>query len=262
MDLLIVLIASLFLVTISYAVLVNTSHTSMIDLIWCFGVTLASIFYSTFAAGEITPMGWHVIVLHILWFLRLGGIIVYRTFGLPAEAGWYLRLRETWGKHYRIKLFQFYIFQGVGICLFSLPAWSISHLETKLSPTRLLAVALCLIGITGSFLADWTLTNFRRRSENGKTVCTQGLWRYSRHPNFFFEWMFWLGLAFVGINGVASLWIFIFPAMTLVFLLFITGVPTVEAQAIRSRGDAYRAYQRSTSMFIPWFPKKKVSETT
>tara|TARA_B100000945_G_scaffold57109_1_gene42113 strand:+ start:269 stop:1060 length:792 start_codon:yes stop_codon:yes gene_type:complete len=255
MDLLIVTTASFLLVVLAFVVLVNTSHTSIIDFVWCLGVTAAGIFYAIYPEGEITSRGWHIIVLHLLWFSRLGGMILYRTLVLEKEDGRYRRLRDSWGDKYRQRLFRFYLFQGVGITLFSLPAWSALQFQTQLSAFGIFGGALCLVGTIGAFASDWTLTAFRNAQENAGQVCRTGLWRYSRHPNFFFEWLYWLGLAVLGFDGLHSIWIFVFPVMVLIFLLFITGVPTVEAQALRSREQAYREYQQTTSVFIPWFPK-------
>ena len=255
MDLLIATAASFLLVIVVFLLLENTSHTSIIDFVWCFGVTGASVFYAIYPDAEITNLGWHLIALQLLWFTRLGGMIIYRTLALEKEDGRYRRLRESWGDRYRQKLFRFYMFQGFGIILFSLPVWSALALQTEITKFGIVGETLCLIGTIGAFAADWTLTKFRKASGNSGQVCKAGLWRYSRHPNFFFEWLYWLGLAFLGVNGVNSLWVFVFPVMVLIFLLFITGVPTVEAQALRSRKEAYRKYQQTTSVFVPWFPK-------
>jgi steroid 5-alpha reductase family enzyme len=86
-------------------------------------------------------------------------------------------------------------------------------------------------------------------------VCDFGLWKYSRHPNYFFEWVVWIGYAVFALGaplgwiGLAS------PLLILFFLLCVTGIPPAEARALATRGDAYRDYQRRTSAFIPWFPK-------
>ena len=110
MDLLIATAASFLLVIVVFLLLENTSHTSIIDFVWCFGVTGASVFYAIYPDTEITSLGWHLIVLQLLWFARLGGMIIYRTLALEKEDGRYRRLRESWGERYRQKLFRFYIF--------------------------------------------------------------------------------------------------------------------------------------------------------
>jgi steroid 5-alpha reductase family enzyme len=87
-------------------------------------------------------------------------------------------------------------------------------------------------------------------------ACRVGLWRYSRHPNYFFEWLIWIAF-FVFALGSPYGWITVYcPLLMLYFLLRVTGIPATEEQALKSRGEAYRECQRTTSVFVPWFPKK------
>ena len=86
-------------------------------------------------------------------------------------------------------------------------------------------------------------------------VCSVGLWRYSRHPNYFFEWLIWVSFFFFALPAPWGWTTILCPALMLFFLLRVTGIPYTEEQSLRSRGLAYRQYQRSTSAFVPWFPK-------
>ncbi|MEE4251527.1 MAG: DUF1295 domain-containing protein, partial [Alcanivoracaceae bacterium] len=81
------------------------------------------------------------------------------------------------------------------------------------------------------------------------------LWRYSRHPNYFFEWLHWFSYPLMAIGADGAQWLWLAPLMMFLFLWFVTGIPYTERQALKSRGDDYRDYQRSTSVFIPWRPK-------
>ncbi len=91
-------------------------------------------------------------------------------------------------------------------------------------------------------------------ANRGRT-CRRGLWRYSRHPNYFFEWLHWWAYALIA-WGAAFVWVTVAaPFVMLVFVLFISGIPPTEARALASRGEDYRRYQRETSAFFPWFPK-------
>ena len=101
-----------------------------------------------------------------------------------------------------------------------------------------------------SSLPRLRLARFRSDRNNHGTVCERGFWKYSRHPNYFFEWLHWW--AYVLLSGGTWLTL-IGPVVMLVFLFRLTGIPHTEAQSLRSRGDAYRRYQRTTSIFIPWF---------
>lgn len=120
-----------------------------------------------------------------------------------------------------------------------------------------LGVAIWLLGILGEAVADAQLAAFKKNPANkGKTYRT-GLWCYSRHPNYFCEWTIWMGYAVFALGSPWG-WLGLFsPALILYFLLRLTGIPATEAQAVRSRSDEYREYQRTTSAFIPWIPKKE-----
>jgi steroid 5-alpha reductase family enzyme len=82
-------------------------------------------------------------------------------------------------------------------------------------------------------------------------VCRAGLWRYSRHPNYFFEWVHWWAYVLIGHAAPLTL---LGPAAMLLFLFRVTGIPYTERQALKSRGEQYREYQRTTSRFVPWPP--------
>jgi steroid 5-alpha reductase family enzyme len=93
-------------------------------------------------------------------------------------------------------------------------------------------------------------------------VCTRGLWRYSRHPNYFFEWLIWVSYAVFALSAPWG-WIgLIAPASILYLLLRVTGIPLTEQQSIRSKGAAYLRYQQTTSAFVPWFPRQGPSPRT
>jgi steroid 5-alpha reductase family enzyme len=111
-----------------------------------------------------------------------------------------------------------------------------------------------VVAFLGEMTADWQLARFKRNPKNKGKVCNVGLWRYSRHPNYFFEWLIWVSFALVASSARYGYWGFLSPALILYFLLRVSGIPATEEQALRSKGDAYRKYQKATSPFIPWFP--------
>ena len=116
---------------------------------------------------------------------------------------------------------------------------------------------LWIAAFFGESIADHQLTRFRSDPSNKDKVCDTGLWKYSRHPNYFFEWLMWIVWLLMA-SGSSTWWVSGAAALAMFILITkITGIPYVEDQSIRSRGDLYRDYQQRTSSFIPWFPKFK-----
>jgi steroid 5-alpha reductase family enzyme len=109
--------------------------------------------------------------------------------------------------------------------------------------------------VTGEAVADRQLGQFRSKPWNRDRVCRDGLWYFSRHPNYFFEWLQWWSYVVmaIGIPGWPLTWIG--PVAMGWALVKVTGIPLVEAQALASRGEEYRIYQRTTNAFFPWLPK-------
>ncbi len=135
-----------------------------------------------------------------------------------------------------------------------------SRNQTELGVLDIIGCFIWWIAVMGEGIADKQLADFRMQSENKGKVCQRGLWRYSRHPNYFFEWMHWWSyvcFAWFAPWGWLSIGA---PLAMLYFIFFVTGIPPTEAQAIKSRGDAYREYQRTTSAFFPWPPKASAGE--
>jgi steroid 5-alpha reductase family enzyme len=141
--------------------------------------------------------------------------------------------------------------------LFSLPFWVVAQNPVAGVTAWLVAgVAVFVVAVAGEAIADHQLARFRADPANRGRVCEVGLWRYSRHPNYFFEWLHWFSYVLLGV-GAAWWWITPLGAVLMgASLAWITGIPFVEAQSLRSRGEAYRDYQRRTSAFFPWFPRR------
>ena len=113
-----------------------------------------------------------------------------------------------------------------------------------------------VLAVAGESLADWQLAQFKRNPASRGRTCRAGLWRYSRHPNYFFEWLVWVAFALFAVSSPLGFLALACPAAMLYLLLQVTGIPATEAQAVLSRGDDYRNYQATTSMFVPWFPRQ------
>lgn len=125
-----------------------------------------------------------------------------------------------------------------------------------LHPLEYAGAALWLLALSGEALADAQLAAFKKNPANKGQVCAVGLWRYSRHPNYFFEWLVWVSFFVFALASPCGWLAIVGPASILYLLLRVTGIPMTEEQSLRSRGDAYRRYQK------PRAPSSVVSEET
>lgn len=238
----------------------RTRNAGLVDVGWAAGLGLAAIFAAATGAGEserrllIGAMGG-------IWGLRLAAhLLKDRILGEPEE-GRYQKLREDWGPKANRNLLIFFECQALLVAALAAP-FILASGPGAPSPSLLdgLGAAHFVIGILGESIADRQLHRFKRDPANKGKVCQVGLWRYSRHPNYFFEWIIWVAFALVALSAQWGWAATAAPALMLFFILKVTGVPPTEARAIRTRGDAYRQYQRTTSVFVPWFPKRERSE--
>ena len=231
---------------------------SFVDLGWSAHFALLAVLFGL--AGTGWPLRRALIGgMYALWSLRLALHLAKRIIGEPEE-GRYVQLRREWGAtgNLDLKFYGFYQLQaGLNVFL-SLPLLiSCLNPVPHLQPLEWVGAAIWLIGIAGESIADRQLARFKADPGNRGLVCDVGLWRYSRHPNYFFEWTIWVAYAVYclasppwGYVGV------LMPALMLHFLLNVTGIKATEEQALKSRGEAYRRYQQSTSAFVPWFVRK------
>lgn len=229
----------------------------IVDIAWSYAFALLALFYAV--AGPGWPLRKALIAaMATLWSLRLGTHLYRRVMGHhPIEDGRYVQLRKDWAGDFASKMFGFFQLQAASIVLLG-AAFLVVCLNPvpELHLLELIGAGLWLAALSGEALADAQLAAFKRDAANRGQVCAVGLWRFSRHPNYFFEWMIWVSF-FVFALGSPHGWVAIIgPASILYLLVRVTGIPLTEEQSLRSKGDAYRRYQQTTSAFIPWFPRK------
>lgn len=248
--------ATAVMMLVFWLVQYKTRNAGIVDIVWAFATALLGIFFVIFNdAGHVQR---HLLLALIVgtWGLRLGVYLAKRVL-VGEEDGRYRHLRHSLGAKTQPFLFVFFQAQALWAVMFALPVWAAARAPSAtLQWNDYAGLLLWLICFTGEAVADRQLSNFRNRPGSKNSVCREGLWRYSRHPNYFFEWMQWWAYVLIGI-GSDYWWItWLGVVVMLVFLLKITGIPYTEQQALRSRGDAYRQYQKTTSPFIPLPPKK------
>ena len=248
------------LMALAWVVQQRTGNSGWVDTIWTFSVGLVG------AAGALWPVGaeapnarqWLVATLVVVWSLRLGLHIAVRTAKISDDPR-YAAFAAEWGLNAPRRMFVFLQNQALG----SIPLVFAIFVAARFPHDALrlqdyLGALILFAGIAGEALADAQLRAFRRDSANKGQVCDVGLWRWSRHPNYFFEWFCWLAYPVMAISadypwGWAAL---LAPAFMYWILVHVTGIPPLEEQMLRSRGERYREYQSRTSAFFPLPPHK------
>jgi steroid 5-alpha reductase family enzyme len=230
----------------------------IVDIAWSYAFAALALFYALASTSGWAPRRALIATLVTIWSLRLGTHLYRRVMSHhPVEDTRYQTLRETWSANFFSKMAWFFQSQAASVVILGLPFLLIVRNPAQaFHPLELSASVLWLVAVLGEALADAQLAAFRRDPINHGRVCNRGLWRFSRHPNYFFEWLIWVAYFVFALASPWGCFAIIAPGIILYLLLRVTGIPMAEAQSLRSKGDAYRRYQSTTSAFIPWFPKK------
>ena len=239
-----------------WAIQLRVRNASIADVGFCAGLIAVVLWYVTQAAGE-TERKLLVALMVCLYAGRLGFyLLLNRVIGKTEDARYRL-LRRQWGDSEPLKMFGYFHLQAVAVAGFSLPFLVvIQNPRPPFDFWELAGFLLWVAAVSGEAIADRQLARFRDKSWNRGRVCRDGFWYYSRHPNYFFEWIHWWAYVVMatGAPGWPLTWIG--PVAMGWALLKVTGVPPAEEQALRSRGEEYRDYQRTTNALIPWRPRR------
>ena len=244
------------LMLVLWLISLRTKNAAIVDVGWTLGLFTCTLVYALTAAGAL-PRKLIFLLMVGVWALRLGGYLFFTRVWRQPEEGRYQQLRREWKTNINVKFLFFFEFQGLLDVLLSLPFLLASvNTQPQISWIESMGVIVWAAAMIGEAFADAQLNSFKRDPANKGKTCQIGLWNYSRHPNYFFEWLIWIAW-FIFALGSRHGWLgAICPALMLYFLFKVTGIPATEAQALRSRGDDYRRYQETTSAFVPWFKSK------
>jgi steroid 5-alpha reductase family enzyme len=233
----------------------RTGNAAIVDAGWAGGIGLLGLLYAALGRGYWLRSGM-IATMSAIWGLRLAiYLLITRIIGHPEE-GRYQELRRQWKTNIPFKFLLFYEFQALLCVVLAMPFLiAASNPDPRVYLLEGAAVALWTLAMAGEAIADAQLNKFKSDPSHRGRTCQAGLWRYSRHPNYFFEWLIWVAFAMFALGSPGGFWGLVSPALILYFLLRVTGIPATETQAIRTRGEEYRRYQQTTSAFVPWFPK-------
>jgi steroid 5-alpha reductase family enzyme len=258
----IVLVAAVLSAVMAAASLAQrmTRQSGWADAFWTVGVGLAGVLFAFAHLPDHAPSARALLVagLVALWAARLGAHIVRRTLTGPDDAR-YAKLRQEWGRDAPRRMFWFLQTQAFFGLLLAITVFAAAaNPRPGLDFRDALGAFVAIVAILGEARADRTLARFARDPANKGRVCDAGLWRWSRHPNYFFEWLGWVAYPIIAVDfsgaypwGWASL---IGPAVMYWLLVYVSGIPPLEEHMLSSRGEAFRAYRDRTSAFFPWPP--------
>jgi steroid 5-alpha reductase family enzyme len=226
---------------------------SIVDSFWGPMFVLAALVYA-WPFAELAPRGALVLGLVCAWALRLTVYITARNAG-GGEDYRYREIRRRNEPHFALKsLYLVFGLQAVLAWVVSLPLLAVPRAATELGALDFIGLALVLGGLALESVADWQLARFKRDAGNRGRVLDRGLWRYSRHPNYFGECCVWWGFGCLGI-AAGGWWSLVSPLVMTLLLLRVSGVALLE-QTIADRRPGYAEYVRRTSAFVPWPPRK------
>ena len=248
--------AACVLFAVLYALARRIDNYGIVDIAWSYAFGGLAAFYAL--AGQGRPARRALIAaMVVVWSARLGTHLFVRVVGHhPVEDSRYVQLRRDWAGNFHRKMFGFFQLQAISVIALGVAfLFAAQNPAPALHPLEIAGAALWLIAISGEALADAQLAAFKRDPANKGRVCDVGLWRFSRHPNYFSEWLIWVAYFVFALASPLGWLAIVGPAGILFLLLRVTGIPMAEAQSLRSKGDAYRRYQQTTNAFVPWFPK-------
>jgi steroid 5-alpha reductase family enzyme len=242
--------SALFVMSGCFTVYFFQRKAQVVDLGWCLSFLLIGVFYFLIGEGLFIRRFLLLIAL-TLWFGRLLFSISGRYRG---EDPRYTKIISGWiQENILFKVFSLFLFQGMLTVILSFPFLLIASNRGEFSWFEIAGGSVWFLGFFCQALSDETLKEFKKHSN---LVCKEGFWRFSRHPNYFFEWVMWIGAALAAYPVRFGYLAVISPLLMYYLLRYVSGVPFAEAQSLSSKGDLYREYQEETSEFFPWFLKR------
>jgi steroid 5-alpha reductase family enzyme len=244
-------VVTLTLMTGLWILHVRIRNAGVVDVGWAAGIGMLAVLYAAFGSGDPARRALAA-VLGGGWSLRLTLHLAKRV-GAEPEDGRYRAIRARWKTNLAAKFLGFFLMQGALDVFLATPfLFAAVNPKPGIGMFEIVGGLLWLISIVGESAADSQLRRFKANKANRGHVCRAGLWNYSRHPNYFFEWLVWCGFAVFAL-GSPNGWVAIgCPALMLYFLLRVSGIPLTEEHSLKSRGEEYREYQRQVSAFVPW----------
>ena len=238
-----------------YLIAQKIKDNSIVDIGWGFGFVIISV-TSLIVSENMTARALLVGLLVALWGIRLGTYLWIRASGKPEDFR-YANFRKQWGEKVKIiAFFRVFMLQGTIMLLISFPIVKVmAHNTTEnLDIFAVVGLIIWLIGYFFQVVGDAQLASFKKKRASKEQVLTTGLWKYTRHPNYFGEACMWWGIAIVVLPVPHGFWGILSALFMNTLLLKVSGVPFLDRRY--ASNASYQQYKRTTNRFIPWFPKR------
>lgn len=242
----------------AFVVAERSGKSGFIDAIWSASTGVAAVAMALWPAdGTQSPRQWLAAFVMAVWTARLAGHIGLRA-ARHGDDPRYAHLRASWGAAAWRKLFVFLQIQAACGLLLVAAVAAAARNPLPLGCLDGLAVAVAAAGLAGAAVADRQMERFRAEKGAGRAIMDKGLWALSRHPNYFFEWLFWCAWPLFGLPTLAGLFAMAAPALMYWLLRHASGIPHLDAHLARSRPEAFAAYAERVPAFFPKLPRCQV----
>ena len=240
--------------TALFVVSIIKKDNSIADIAWGLGFILIAL-YTLFRTHLFLERHLLITFMALIWGLRLSTHIFMRNKG-KGEDPRYAKWRQEWGTYFFVRsYFQVFILQGFLMLIIATPIiWIHMSKTPSLKFTDFIGLFIWLIGLLCESVADYQLAAFLKNPTNKGKIMMQGIWQYSRHPNYFGEVLIWWGIFIIALNTPGGLLTIISPLTITCLLLFVSGIPMAEKQI--EYLPEFHTYKKRTSIFFPWFTKK------
>jgi steroid 5-alpha reductase family enzyme len=253
-----VLAVILGLMIILWLISLALKNSSIVDIFWGTGFVIAAWVYFALTPAGFVPRKLLLAALVTLWGLRLSIHILLRNWGKPEDFRYQKWRQEAGPRWWWRSFFKVFLLQGVLLWIISVPllAAQYSALPARLTAVDWLGAAVWLVGFFFEAVGDYQLVRFKADPANRGRVLDRGVWRYTRHPNYFGDSTQWWGYFLVA-AAAGGWWTVFSPVLMTLFLLRVSGVALLE-KTLETR-PGYKEYIQRTSAFIPWFPRDSKS---
>jgi steroid 5-alpha reductase family enzyme len=254
---LVLCLITIVLMVLLWLVSLWLKNSSIVDIFWGTGFVI-----SAWVAFLLTPQGFItrkllLVVLVSLWGFRLSLHLLFRNWGKPEDFRYQAWRRQAGASWWWKSFFKVFLLQGLLLCLIAAPllAAQVSPQPAYLTWLDILAIPVWLVGFTFEALGDWQLSRFRANPANKGRLLNTGVWRYTRHPNYFGDATQWWAFYLLALS-TGGWWTIFSPLIMTGLLLRVSGVTMLE-KTLKDTKPGYQEYTQTTSEFIPWIPRRK-----